>query len=354
MTLIDTLYRASFSKHRNPGWSDNAKWRDALRRAKRFVLDEDMSVFLGELCTTAFIRPKMSQAAKVKTIEHLRMCARLPSDITWIEYDLRKSLGRSNELLGRPFDPKQTPAREGWLLMRHPHLENAFQAVIVSHDPDVDHGDGFNLWTFPVALAWTTDMDTVMPWKPLPTTNKSAALSEIASGLIGYKTERSTICESDMLVLPKNTKAVTDLLQEWTGVQRRMWSLLATINDLPVEVTDVRAAKGFIGKGQYRKFLDHKTITLTVPTTKYSKVIRNALALAHRRGGTVRSHWRLDWRHPLSPLCDHDWGADDKHMFCNHCHGRKIWVVEHVRGDTSRGFVTTDFNVTHEAEVTAP
>jgi hypothetical protein len=62
----------------------------------------------------------------------------------------------------------------------------------------------------------------------------------------------------------------------------------------------------------------------------------------------VREHWRKDWRRPLSPLCDHDWSADEKHMFCKLCEGRKIWITEHVRGDTSRGFVTRDYNVTHE------
>jgi hypothetical protein len=107
------------------------------------------------------------------------------------------------------------------------------------------------------------------------------------------------------------------------------------------------ASWAFVAKGAYRKFLDHRTVTLTVPVTKYTKVIRSALALAHRRGGPVREHWRKDWRRPLSLLCEHEWGADDKHMFCNHCKGRKIWVSEHVRGDTARGFVSRDFKVTH-------
>jgi hypothetical protein len=103
-----------------------------------------------------------------------------------------------------------------------------------------------------------------------------------------------------------------------------------------------------VARGAYRRFLDHRTITLTVPVIKYTKVIRSALALAHRRGGPVREHWRRDWRRPLSALCDHEWGADEGHIFCNLCRGRKIWVHEHTRGDTTRGFVSHDFKVTHE------
>jgi hypothetical protein len=362
-TLIDTLYRASFRNERNSGWTENAKWRDALRRAKKFVLDDEMSTFLGELGTQAFVNAEPTDeefaSGKIaerkvnvrnRMIEHLRMGARLPGEVTWIEYNLRNCQKRSQELLGRECDLSEMPAREGWLLMRHPTLPTAFRAHIVSHDPDIDHGDGFDTWTFPVALGWTADMETILPWQRIPFSGESNSPSEISTGLLGYKSERASFVFSDMLVTPNQPKAMADLLREWSGVQRRMWALLSTINDLPVEVTEVRASKGFIAKGAYRKFLDHKTLTLTVPQKLYRKTIRDALSLVHRRGGPVREHWRKDWRHPLSPLCDHIYGADEKHMFCEVCKGRKIWVDAHVRGDTSRGFVTHDFIVTHEVE----
>lgn len=349
-TLIDHLYRASFSKQTIPGWSDNLKWRAALRGAKRFVLDDAMSTFLGELGTEAFVRPKLTQPMKVKIVDRLRMGARLPAAVTWIEYDLRLCQTRSNELLQRPFDPLQTPEREGWLLMRHPDLECAFQAIVVSHDPSVDHGDGFNIWTFPVALGWTADDDTVLPWRLIPFQDAGNRPSEVLTGITDYKTDRTSYVFSDMLRTPDRPKSIANLMVEWAGVQRRMWALLATINDLPVEMREVRPARGFFAAHAYRKFLDHRTVTLTVPVTLYTKVIRNALTAAHRRGGPVREHWRQDFRRPLAALCEHDWGADETHMFCTLCRGRKIWVHEHVRGDTSRGFVTHDFVVTHEVK----
>jgi hypothetical protein len=350
-TLFDTLYRASFRKERNEGWTSNDAWRNALRTARRFVLDEKMSVFLGELATQAFVRERMSLKAKVKTVEHLRMGARLPSQLTWMEYDLRKCQARSNEVLGRHFDVNEMPEREGWLMMRHPHVETAFQAIIVSHDPAIDHGDGFDTWTFPIALAWTADEDTKIPWVRVPWGEDSKVTpSELSTGITGYKSERAGFVFSDMIVTPNQPKQLARLLQEWSGVQRRMWALLATINDLPVEIGEVRASKGFMAARAYRKFLDHRTVTLNVPARKVTKIIRDALAAAHRRGGPVREHWRRDFRRPLSPLCDHDWGADEKHMFCIVCKGRKIWINEHVRGDTSKGFTTHDYAVTHPEE----
>jgi hypothetical protein len=347
-TLADTLYRYSLSKRTVAGWTDNAKWHDALRRAKRFVLDDEMSTFLGELGTRAFVRDKVPGiVSRNKIIDRLRIGARLPSEVTWIEYNLRLCQTRSQELLGNPCEPMEMPEREGWLLIRHPKLETAFRAHVVSHDPNVDHGDGFNTWTFPVAMAWTADEDTVLPWRSILFAEESMRPSELSTGLVGYKTDRAGYVYSDLIQTPNQPKLVANLLREWSGVQRRMWALLSTINDLPVELREVRPAKGFVARGAYRRFLDHRTVTLTVPVTKYTKVIRSALAIAHRRGGPVREHWRQDWRRPLSALCEHEWGADETHMFCNHCKGRKIWVHEHTRGDTTRGFTTHDFTVTH-------
>lgn len=362
-TLADTLYRMSFKNETIPGWTSNAEWRAALQRAKKFVLDDAMSTFLGELGTRAFLDTGrvfsdrddvpavivQSPHRRNRKADHLRMGARLPSEVVWIEYNLRKCQERSNELLGRPVDLMLMPEREGWLIMQHPHLPTAYIAQVVAHDPR-NIEDGLNLWTFPVALAWTVDDETILPWRSIPFAAGSSSPSEVSTGLVGYKTDRAGYVFSPLLETPDRSKAVSTLLREWSGVQRRMWALLATITDLPVEITEVRAAKGFVAKGSYRKFLDHRTITITVPKRKHTKIIRDALAMAHRRGGPVISHWRKDWRNPLSPLCDHDYGADEKHMFCTKCHGRKIWIAEHVRGDTSRGFVTHDFLVTHAKE----
>lgn len=348
-TVLDAFYRSSFSKDAGGGWTNNAKWREAFTNARRFVLDDDMSTFLGELATQAFARKNLSTGNAVRMIDHLRLGARLPHETTWVEYNLRNAMKRSHEITGKAFDPDQAPAHEGWLLQQHPTIPTAFRAHILSHDDGMPDQHGFTAWTFPVAFAWTVDEETVLPWRPIPfDTDKGACASEVATGVSGYVTDRASIVFSDMVHTPNDAPAVANLLGEWAGCLRRIWALLATINDLPVRLTEVRPSKGFVARGNYRRFLHHKTITLTVPQAKYRKVAQEALAMSRRRAHGVRGHWRLDHWHPLATLCDHEFTADDKHMICKNCQGRKSWVTPHQRGDASLGLVTHDYQVKHE------
>jgi hypothetical protein len=348
-SVIDTFYRSSFKKETGGGWTSNAKWREAFTNARRFMLDDEMSTFLGDLGTQAFANPALKPGAARRMVDHLRLGARLPHETTWVEYNLRNAMKRSHELIGNPFDPTKSPAHEGWLLQQHPQIPTAFRAHILSHDDGNTDSEGFNAWTFPVAFAWTVDDETVLPWQPIPfDIHKGQHPSEVATGVSGYITERVAICFSDMVHTPNNSAMISTLLSDWTGCLRRLWAFLATINDLPVRVTEVRPSRGFMAKGNFRKFLHHKTITLTVPQTKYRKVIKQALALARRRAHGVRGHWRHDYHHPLSPLCDHEFTADEKHMICANCKGRKSWIPPHQRGDASLGLTLHDYQVKHE------
>jgi hypothetical protein len=130
-----------------------------------------------------------------------------------------------------------------------------------------------------------------------------------------------------------------------TGLLRRVWPLLSTIDDLPILfVPQTKLAHGFRAKARYHRFLEHKTITLSVPQLEARKLVRKAVADAKRRAHQVRGHWRKDWRRPLSALCEHEF---DDALVCSKCGGHKIWVHEHQRGDASVGFVTHDYRVVH-------
>jgi len=316
-TLVDRLYRESFSNRPVMRWTNNAVMREKLRAARRFVLDDGMSVMVAELATAAFIPRREVTVAyfedprnrhqRVTRIEQMRHSARAPFPTTWVEYNLRASMTRSNELLGKVYDPADSPAIEGWLIEQHPGIDTAFILTLFSGNAADETDDvGFDTWTFPVSYAWVTDDTSVLPWRePWPLPPGSASPSEVATGLPGYVSDRIGIVQCPMIEPQTRSPAMVGLLREWAGVMRRVLALMATIADLPIAMREVKAAKGFIGKGSYRRYLDHQTITLTVPASQYNKVARNAIAAARKRAHGVRGHWRIHWMHRPDPLCDH-------------------------------------------------
>jgi len=375
-TLIDTLYRLTFRNEPLFTRANNAALREKFVNARRFILDARMSDFLGELASRAFAPPaehttepwggtmgatltthtdRAAAERMRRQIEAMRVSAMTPHAITWIEYDLRAAQTRSKALLRQPFDPSQCPEREGWLIERHPELSSAFRMHLFTWNPDPAEADshGFQVWVFPVTFTWTIDSQQT-PWPSL-FEGDGEQDATVMTGLLNYTTPCASIADCDFKSAHDyKPSTIHTLLREWVGVVRRVWALLATINDLPLVYSDVRQSKGFVARGRYRRFLDHKTITINVPAKEQTKLAKNLIALVKRRAHQVRSHWRDDWRNPPSHRCPalmtsgmHQWNADQK---CEICHGHRILVHEHQRGDASLGFVTHDYNVTHEVE----
>jgi hypothetical protein len=355
-TLFNTLYRASFSNKPVPGWSNNAAMRAQLQSAQRFVLDEGMAIMLAEISTAAFKTlhgMTTKGSARERLIEQIRHGARAPFPATWVEYPLRPCMTRIHDLLETNkavrSDPSEVPETEGWLITQHPGVEAAYLLTVFSRDSELKDRYGFETWTFPVGYAWVTDDTSVIPWRtPFELDAGSASQSEVCTGLPGYITDRVGLAQNPLLVDARTMgkSAVINLLREWVGCLRRVMAFLATLGDIPIAYREVKAAKGFLGGGSIRKYLDHRTITLTIPAEQYNKVARQAVAAARRRAHAVRGHWRIDWRHPLDPLCEHDYAADDKHLTCRRCHGRKSFIQAHQRGDDRLGYVTHDYTVT--------
>lgn len=356
-TLIDTLYRASFRSEPVMNWKSHADMRAALQGARRFVLDDSMSTFLGELSSAAFAtRPGYLWLDRMhaKLVEQLRVSARLPHKAVWFEYNLRRAQERSMALLKNPFNPLDSPKTEGVLLQQHPSLETAIIMHLFSDSGEVDKKTGYQIYTFPVAYTWTTNEEQT-PWQSAfgdvyKLKDGFYPDAQLATGVMRYRTRCVSIARESpllMTVLREDADKVIYLIKEWGGCMRRIWALLATLNDLPSQMTDIRQSKGFVAKGRYRRFLDHKVLTIHVPQKSYTKVARQLIAIARRRAHQVRGHWRMDWRNPGSSMCDHTWKADQT---CSQCRAHRLWIHEHQRGDASIGFVTHDYALTHEVE----
>jgi hypothetical protein len=336
-TVFDAVYRAAMTGGRVSGWLDHAKWRQALTTAHRFILDDDMSSFLADLSLQAFRRAKEkgSRALFWRLVDNLRLTARLPHPTTWIEWNYR--LAERGPVSGRKLLKGAKVRREGLLLQQHPSLPNAIRSHLILFYED-EH-----FLQFPLCYGWLTDDGIGFPWR----THRPRGVDVQRPQVDCYLPINFVV--SDLIApWPDDLEMIQPY---WPGHIRRAWSLLATIDDLPITKTIIRPARGFMAKGVYHSYLHRQTITIDVPRKEYVKVARDQLAKAHRRAHSVRGHWRRDWRNPLSLACEHVFVASEKHMTCSICKGRKIWVDAHQRGDSGKGLVLHDYKVTHDANL---
>jgi len=320
---------------------------------------------MAELANESFMKVGVKDPVVLRIADSLRVQARLPHEAIWIEYQLQAYQKRSHEIRGTgELGMEDVPQREGWLIQQHPQIESAMIMHLFTQHNEVQE-DGFNVWTFPFAFGWVSD-DNPLPWQTTlreRDDHGQATFTTPSSILVGInKYDRSNVnCVlSPLIDAPSNKIGIeyyTGLMREWMGVVRRVWALLATIDNLPVTRGMVRQSKGFLARGRIRKYLDHHTITLNIPAKQDTRVLaRRVIAIAHRKRHEVRAFWRNDWRNmPASQCNPHLWECVDDNadlIECTLCHGRQIYVHKHMRGDAGIGFSTTDYRLVHK-ETTA-
>jgi len=350
MTAAPTLADSIIREWMRPRYRriDANNWvASHIAQARKFVLDESMSQFMADLSYISLNACK-TDAKKQHLIDSMRQLARLPHATTWIEFDKQAHRRRVKEAYHPDIvaEPDSVPDRSGWLLMQHPGVETAFMALhCTSHSWDDKNQRAALPNAGQFAYAWTSD-NTIPPWPRDPFYHRDVPCridstddevitppSGILTGVLEYRTESFSVLPAPYLT-SKADAAFRKIsgqnfhpLGELAHDARYLWSLLATINDLPTSLVSVRPDKGYVSRGSYRKFSEHTVISLTVPAKRYATVAKRALASARRRGHQVRGHWRKDRWH----------------------FGERIWIREHVRGDTSLGFVLHDYTVQHEA-----
>lgn len=364
-TLADACIATALDKHFY-GFKANAHntvVRNMLREvahARKFVLDAPMSRFLADL-SDSFWRGGLRKRHHM--LDNARQFARLPHALTWIECSYHADyIERIKEIKGQGVVTLggNNPERVGWLLRQHPKNEAAFNCVEVRSSVR----DPARVFMHPMASAWCAD-DSPSPWPrflgigEFRIDDEGGNVSEAVVEMPGYRSNQvhwhaflgdlfTAQMLQDLYERLAHTGSHPSAIVKPVVSLRTIWALLATINDLPVKIELVEPSKGFVARGSYKKFLKHSIVHLTVPETRFRKVLFKVAALLRRRAHQVRAHWRKDWLHPLSPLCDHVWEAQGKHNVCTRCHGHKIFIAEHQRGDASLGFVTHDYDVHRE------
>jgi hypothetical protein len=321
--------------------------------ARKFVLDQQMSAYLADLSVSFW---RGGHRKRNIMLENARQMARLPHPVTWIELDFANGHFPRLKQLGHAMIAgiNGEPLRYGWLVRQHPKIDTAFIATEIRTSslwPD-------HVFTHPVSVQWCSD-DTPLMWKKFHLFEDET--SEFMVRMEGYLSTQ--VYWSPTFSFDLSWRMVEEMREghyhgstpnpELFGAfavprfpVRDLWSLLATINDLPVKIEAVQPSRGYVSRGNYKKFLQHSVVHLNVPESQWRKLVAKSAVMLRKRAHQVRGHWRKDWRHPLSVLCEHVFDAE---MICRNCRGRQVWVHEHQRGDASIGFVTHDYEV-HQKE----
>ena len=330
----------------------------SVASARKFVLDIAMSKYLAEL-SVVFWRGGLRKRNRM--LDNVRQQARLPHQLTWIEIDFTNGyMVRSKELGSlRVIDIHgNEPARFGWLLRQHPTVESSFICTEIRSATNELYKD--RVFTHPVAMAWSSTDDPIAfrRFGPMDITSTvDGSNSEFVTGIEGYRSHQvywSSAFESDDAAADYLRSMQPPPHERYEGWEnyifprlpiRDVWALLATINDLPIKIEHIEPSKGYVARGSYKKFLKHSVLHLTVPETRFRKLVLKTAAILRRRAHQVRGHWRVDWRNRPVKTCEHEWNAE---MICRKCSGHKLWIAEHQRGDASIGFVTHDYEVHHD------
>jgi hypothetical protein len=360
-TLADACIATALDKRFSRGGKRSEDFCGVLKRiltARKFVLDINMSAYLAEL-SVAFWNGGLRKRNCM--LDNVRQHARLPHPTTWIEIDFingymprAKALGNLKVVANDHIEP----AKYGWLLRQHPKVETSFICTEIRSCTGSDFSG--TVMVHPMSMAWSVTNDP-SAWRRFDVpTQAPRATSEWIVGIEGYVNEHTHWASSfdtddtalDMFQAmeppPGKRQPGWEMFILPRLHMRDVWALLATVNDLPILIEHVEPSHGYVARGSYKKFLKHSVVHLTVPETRWRKLVIKTSVILRKRAHQVRGHWRKDWRNPLTPLCDHEFNDA---MICTKCKGHKIWIIEHQRGDAGLGFVTHDYEVHHDEAI---
>lgn len=350
-TLFDALQMEAVSRKSPYHYLDAT-----LRRARCFVLDDGMSEFLAVLATQAFHEltgtlkktfHRDDERGSGVTVEGtdeqvevlmrklrnvgdgMRVLAKAPHAVTWIEFDFHKRFDKYlaqfsayNGASDWNKNRRTVFKRCGWLIEEIG--DDEYKAMPVM-------GSGNEVECSPFAYHWRTG-DDMRPSVRVFDVEDTAAepgtkpqnVARICFGTPAL-TDLANITYTPLSALLP-TEMLGNAMLEMRGELRYVWALLASINDLPTGIRDVKPSRGFMARRNYRKFMSYSVISLVLPKRMTeARLARILVTISRRKAHEVRGHFRRV-------------GPDKK----------RVWIKEHIRGDASLGWVTHSYSVKHE------
>jgi hypothetical protein len=354
-------------------------YRNLIRKARRFVLDDSMVSHMVHLSNT----PNLDQ------FNYWSLLARLPFDNMWVEWDQWERLKIAAQLnkLKDPFDPSEVAQANGMLLTRDPATPSTWLMYMFCKDSSKD------VFINPLVFAYNPDGHEIIaedqlaptPWgvlgqRPLSEEINLGRGAEYSS--LGYMTSvgsnefsapqwsfgkvgavvepiwrqwrQQGLSQSYQPALEGNQSARTFLkhanepfmeqLVENRGILRTMIAFLAMLNNVP-HYTHPVLRKGYRSVGMNRvPFLGHSNVILRLPKRRQLEYIQQRMRQGyarHQRFHDVRGHYRRTVYDRSNIRCHHIPSADSTsdNIRCGRCGHSIRWVETYLKGDINLGRV---------------
>lgn len=407
LPLMDEVHAMTFNGSRGTGKLSPeerqvlARYRSDLRRAERFVVDDDA------------VRLVCRLSHEIEKLKSWAFLARLPHEPMWVEFDLHVKI-REFEAMGtlrHKFDPARVSPRLGMLFVRDEDDSPrwlCYQFTLFGGgampDPLAFVFDPEGSAAFPVtgSRRWRSPTLSRRPNFPrLPMKVSGRYLDDDSRAIFGdcpaehsvygvfgqnpdvreFEAQRSfrndgslDVSGQDVVVAPSwfsdQAAVVADpfwearfrgrdpkelnktlLLQarELSGALRWVVTLLATINALPRDVREVatRTGRRHVG-ANVLPYLQHRTVSIKLPRDDRvvwaRKSLDRSVHSAKRAWGPVRGHWRVMERGKSTRTCRHEpEGIEPGVGLCPKCGLLVRWVeFPDGRGDPDVGIVNHD------------
>ena len=325
-------------------------FREPLLRAKKFVVDERMSSFMTDLAEASFRNimeefPKSAETTgltqeilenkrqrMVALLNGGRKLARLPFPVTWVEFDGNARSRRWNEAYKgwggseQEATVKDTPRPCGWLM-----IERGVGVVGVTFM--CMHSDADKVGIAPYEFRYSTDDFTVPSGKCVleaifgkgrfTRDQYESSIETMTTGIRGSYCDQVRVVENNLtkyLTVERFSAYVRDL----RGELRYVFTLLSTINDVPVGIAEVQNSHGYKPRSsKWKPFMRHSNVTIDIPKKKdVKRLARRVVALSRMGRHEVRGHWR---RYGQAKI--------------------RKWVENFLRGDETLGWVGKTYQV---------
>lgn len=385
-----------------------AKHRTQLRRAEKFVLDDD-SVRL--ICHLSHEKARL---------EAWSFLARLPFEVCWLEFNLHAKVDEFNKMggLSKPFNPDEVSPSVGYLLYRDDAGAQSPRWVVtqfyevagetlpglLSYVFDPEGGDyapvrGSTYWRSPtlslipgfpklpivadiaaLEISTTCDAEILatgdmrLAWQDADENNELGIVipagtpyETAADGrMIFHADDKDIITGGDwarsrMAIIPEpwwqsfrkpTVATLATEVREEMGHIRYIVTMLAALNSIP---RDVKEAQTLTGKrhigGNILPYFQHRTVTLRVPNDDRivwaRKRIDSEFRNAPRPWHRVKGHWRIIERGKApSHICRHQPTMVESGVgMCEKCQLMIRWINDHTRGDPELGIVEHTYSV---------